>query len=186
MDLLLGLRDSYLHGCTVQQWGNLRLLEVPPRVWMGAARHAPRLRPDQTKSLPASLSATAYAIQKAEREPHPCLQPLPHSGTPRVPGAGRAGRRPPAGLLEVPWVPGLHVPQTATFTRRASSGYQGGAGDEGGHDLRSHHSQISVETVCPQDGGQSPPSSSSPIDYGGAHVQSRDTWWIRARNAKVD
>ena len=73
VDLLLGLRDSYLHGCTVQQWGNLRLLESPLGCGWALRGTHPDLAPP-ARSLPASMSAAAYAIQKAERGPHPEYQ----------------------------------------------------------------------------------------------------------------
>ena len=41
VDMLLGLRDSALHGTTVQQWGNLRLTEGSDRMRMVAERHPP-------------------------------------------------------------------------------------------------------------------------------------------------
>ena len=64
VDLLLGLRDSYLHGCTVQQWGNLRLLESP----LGCGWALRGTHPDLGKS---TTSVPAYAIPKADREPGP-------------------------------------------------------------------------------------------------------------------
>ena len=64
VDLLLGLRDSYLHGCTVQQWGNLRLLESP----LGCGWALRGTHPDLAKP---TTSMPAYAIQNADREPGP-------------------------------------------------------------------------------------------------------------------
>ena len=64
VDLLLGLRDSYLHGCTVRQWGNLRLLESP----LGCGWALRGTHPDLAKP---TTSMPAYAIQNADREPGP-------------------------------------------------------------------------------------------------------------------
>ena len=64
VDLLLGLRDSYLHGCTVRQWGNLRLLESP----LGCGWALRGTHPDLAK--PTS-SVPAYAIPNADREQGP-------------------------------------------------------------------------------------------------------------------
>ena len=65
VDILLGLRNSALHGSTVRQWDNLRLLESPLGCgWSLRGTHpalqcaAPRLGP--------SLSAAAYMLQQAE------------------------------------------------------------------------------------------------------------------------
>ena len=64
VDLLLGLRDSYLHGCTVRQWGNLRLLESP----LGCGWALRGTHPDLAK--PTS-SVPAYALPNADREQGP-------------------------------------------------------------------------------------------------------------------
>ena len=65
VDILLGLRNSALHGSTIRQWENLRLLESPLGCgWSLRGTHpalesaAPRLAP--------SLSAAAYVLQLAE------------------------------------------------------------------------------------------------------------------------
>ena len=64
VDVLLGLRDSALHGTTVQQWGNLRLLKAP----IGCGWSLRGTHPDIQHSFPQlgpSLSATAYMLRQA-------------------------------------------------------------------------------------------------------------------------
>ena len=68
VDILLGLRNSALHGTTREQWGDLRLMESPLGCGWSlrgthlALRHAgPKLSP--------SLSATAYTMRHAEEDP---------------------------------------------------------------------------------------------------------------------
>ena len=73
VDLLLGLRNSALHGSTERQWDNLRLMKSPLGCgWSLRGTHpdlvypAPRMTP--------SLSATAYMLQNAEASPEGELQ----------------------------------------------------------------------------------------------------------------
>ena len=67
VDVLLGLRDSALHGTTSQQWGNLRLLKSP----LGCGWSLRGTHPDlkhASHQLPPSLSAAAYALRQADLE----------------------------------------------------------------------------------------------------------------------
>ena len=67
VDILLGLRDSALHGSTERQWGNLRLLKSPLGCgWSWRGTH-PDLQHSRTHLTP-SLSAEAYAIHNASRD----------------------------------------------------------------------------------------------------------------------
>ena len=67
VDILLGLRDSALHGSTEQQWGNLRLLKSPLGCgWSWRGTH-PDLQYTTTQ-MPPSLSAAAYAIRNASQD----------------------------------------------------------------------------------------------------------------------
>ena len=67
VDILLGLRDSALHGSTHQQWGNLRLMKSP----IGCGWSLRGTHPDIQHSghhLQPSLSAAAYALRLADRD----------------------------------------------------------------------------------------------------------------------
>ena len=64
VDILLGLRNSALHGSTEKQWGNFRLLRSP--LGCGSALRGTHL--DLQDSIPwmrPSLSATAYMLNQA-------------------------------------------------------------------------------------------------------------------------
>ena len=65
VDILLGLRNSALHGSTVRQWDNLRLLESPLGCGWSLRGTHPAL-PCVTPRLSPSLSAAAYMLQQAE------------------------------------------------------------------------------------------------------------------------
>ena len=68
VDILLGLRDSALHGSTERQWGNLRLLRSP----LGCGWSWRGTYPDLQHSSPQmspSLSAAAYVLQQAYQDP---------------------------------------------------------------------------------------------------------------------
>ena len=68
VDLLLGLRNSALHGSTEKQWGNLRLLKSP----LGCGWSLRGAHPDllyTTPQLAPSLSAEAYMLSQAEIGP---------------------------------------------------------------------------------------------------------------------
>ena len=68
VDVLLGLRNSALHGKTVQQWDNLRILESPlGNGWSLRGTHASLQYP--SARLAPSLSATAYMLQQADTDP---------------------------------------------------------------------------------------------------------------------
>ena len=65
VDLLLGLGNSALHGVTVEQWGNLRLLKSPLGCGWSLRGTHPSLQQGPPRIAP-SLSATAYALQQSE------------------------------------------------------------------------------------------------------------------------
>ena len=67
VDVLLGLRDSALHGATRLQWGNLRLLESPLGCGWSLRGSHPALQYPEPRLRP-SLSATAYMLQQAQQE----------------------------------------------------------------------------------------------------------------------
>ena len=67
VDVLLGLRDSVLHGTTYKQWENLRLLKAP----LGCGLSLRGTHPDLQHALPQlgpSLSATAYMLRQASQD----------------------------------------------------------------------------------------------------------------------
>ena len=73
VDILLGLRNSALHGSTVKEWGNLRLLKSP----LGCGWSLHGSHPDlkyPSPCLQPSLSATAYMMSLAEESSHEMLQ----------------------------------------------------------------------------------------------------------------
>ena len=107
VDILLGLRNSALHGSTVRQWENLRLLESPLGCgWSLRGTHpalestAPRLGP--------SLSAAAYMLQQAEPGLLRRRTRVPHRARTRVPGARGTRGGPPSSLPQVQGLSGLH------------------------------------------------------------------------------
>ena len=64
VDILLGLKNSALHGRTVEQWGNLRLLESPLGCgWSLRGSHQDLVYPQPR--LGPSLSAAGYALGQA-------------------------------------------------------------------------------------------------------------------------
>ena len=65
VDILLGLKNSALHGNTVEQWGNLRILESPLGCGWSLRGTHPRLQHSSVHLAP-SLSATAYMLQQAD------------------------------------------------------------------------------------------------------------------------
>ena len=67
VDLLLGLGNSALHGVTVEQWGNLRLLKSPLGCGWSLRGTHPSLQQGPPRIAP-SLSATAYALQQSEAD----------------------------------------------------------------------------------------------------------------------
>ena len=67
VDILLGLRNSALHGSTVEQWENLRILQSPLGCgWSLRGTHS-RLQYSSARLAP-SLSATAYMLRQAEAD----------------------------------------------------------------------------------------------------------------------
>ena len=68
VDILLGLRNSALHGTTREQWGDLRLMESPLGCGWSLRGSHPALRHSGPRLSP-SLSATAYAMRHAEEDP---------------------------------------------------------------------------------------------------------------------
>ena len=65
VDVLLGLRNSALHGTTREQWGDLRLMESPLGCGWSLRGTHPSLQ-HAGPHLSLSLSATAYAMRRAE------------------------------------------------------------------------------------------------------------------------
>ena len=64
VDILLGLKNSALHGRTTQEWGNLRLLESPLGCgWSLRGTHRDLTYP--TARMSPSLSADAYTLGQA-------------------------------------------------------------------------------------------------------------------------
>ena len=70
VDMLLGLKNSSLHGCLEQAWGDLWLLRAP----LGCGWSLRGCHPDlqyPTPRLPPSLSAAAYVMQQPNIETTP-------------------------------------------------------------------------------------------------------------------
>ena len=108
VDILLGLRNSALHGRTEEQWGNLRLLKSP----LGCGWSLRGSHPDlvyATPSLPPSLSAAAYAIRQAVSQPEEEMRSLPHAGFPRFPRIERVGYGSSTCVPQMQRLPRMHV-----------------------------------------------------------------------------
>ena len=67
VDVLLGLRDSALHGSTERQWGNLRLLRSPLGCGWSLRGSHPDLQYTGPQLSP-SLSAAAYVLGQANQD----------------------------------------------------------------------------------------------------------------------
>ena len=67
VDILLGLRNSALHGSTVEQWDNLRILQSPLGCGWSLRGSHPKLQYSLARLAPL-LSATGYMIRQAEVE----------------------------------------------------------------------------------------------------------------------
>ena len=94
VDVLLGLRNSALHGSTVQQWDNLRLLESPLGCGWSLRGTHPDLQHASPRMLP-SLSATAYALEQAMSSPDEELRVFHIGGQPEFHELDELGTAPP-------------------------------------------------------------------------------------------
>ena len=99
VDILLGLRNSALHGSTEEQWGNLRLLKSP----LGCGWSLRSSHPDLVYAaphLPPSLSAAAYAIRQAASQPEEEMQVFHMQGFQDFQELNELGTAPPPVCLK--------------------------------------------------------------------------------------
>ena len=147
VDILLGLKNSALHGRTVEQWGNLRLLAVPYWLWIFAAREPPR--PGVSRASSMSVPVRGWLrIRASCRHVRGGVGGISPPGLHRVPGAERAGNVSASRLPEVPRMPRVHLSPQETIARRSGGCDEGGARDERRLNLRKDYGSVPVEELC--------------------------------------
>ena len=128
VDILLGLKNSALHGRTVEQWGNLRLLESPLGCgWSLRGSHQDLIYP-QPRLCP-SLSAAGYALGQAVATAGEELGVFHSARIHRVSRVERAGHLAAPSLFKVPRLSRLYFSPKKAVARGPGSRDESRAGN---------------------------------------------------------